>query len=83
MTMQLNLRVSEDFFNHAQQYAKIHGFLNIQEFFREAAREKIYEQDQVRSEYLEKLNSIEASTFMSEIESEKFERELKKRAKLK
>ena len=43
MTTQISLRVSEDFFQQAKHYAKIHGFLNVQEFIRDAAREKIFE----------------------------------------
>lgn len=80
MTTQINLRVSEEFLEQAKHYAKSHGFLNIQEFFREVAREKIYDEAQVRTEYLEKLNSKEASTFLSDSETEDFEKELEKRA---
>lgn len=83
MTTQINIRIPEDFFEQAKNYAKDHGFLNVQEFFREAAREKVYEDVQVRTEYLERLNSKEATTFLSESEAEEFEKELKKRAMLK
>ena len=83
VTTQINLRMPEDFFEQARDYAKAHGFLNVQEFFREAAREKIYDDVQIRTEYLERLNSKEANTFLSESESEEFEKELRKRAMLK
>lgn len=83
MTTQINLRITEDFFEQAKQYAQAHGFLNVQEFFREAAREKVFEDVQVRPEYLERLKSKEATTFLSESEAEEFEKELKKRAMLK
>ena len=76
--MQLNLRVSEEFFQQAKQYAKVHGFLNIQELFREAVRKKIFEEDQVRTDYLERLNCKEASTFLSEQESEESFKKSKK-----
>ena len=48
--MQINLRIPEDFFEQAKNYAKANGFQNIQEFFREVAREKIYEDIQIRFE---------------------------------
>ena len=82
MTTQINLRLPEDFFEQAKNYAKDHGFLNVQEFFREAAREKLFDDVPVRTEYLKRLNSKEATTFLSESETEEFEKELRKRAKL-
>ena len=81
-TIQINLRVSEDFLENAKNYAKSHGYLNIQEFMREAAREKIYEQYEVRPEYLERLNSKDATTFLSDEEADKFDKELEERARL-
>ena len=82
MTTQINIRVSEDFLEEAKRYAKSHGYLNIQEFIRDAAREKLYEQYEVRKEYIEKLNSKDATTFLSDKEADKLDRELEKRAKL-
>ncbi len=82
MTTQINIRVSEDFLDDARNYAKKHGYLNLQEFIRDAAREKIYEQYEVRNEYLEKLNSKDANTFLSDEEADEFDKELEKRAKL-
>ena len=81
-TTQINLRISEDFLEDARNYAKSHGYLNIQEFIREAAREKIYEQYEIRPEYLERLNSKEATTFLSDEEADEFDKELEERAKL-
>jgi hypothetical protein len=83
MTTQINIRIPEEFLEQTKHYAKAHGFLNVQEFFREAAREKMYDYIQVRTEYLKKLNTKEANTFLTDKDSEKFEKELKKRAKLK
>lgn len=80
MTTQINVRIPEDFFEQAKEYAKTHGFLNVQELFREATREKIYNDIEVRERYLRRLKSKEATTFLSAKESEEFERELKKRA---
>jgi hypothetical protein len=81
MTIQINLRITKDFFEKAKDYAKSKGFLNVQEFFRETAREKIYENYEVKTQYLKRLNSKEANTFLSEKETEEFEKELKKRVK--
>ena len=81
MTTQINLRIPEDFHEQAKHYAKTHGFLSVQEFFREAAREKIFDNVKIRQDYLERLNSKEASTFLSDDESKEFEKELEKRAK--
>lgn len=83
MTTQINLRITEDFFEQAKEYAKVHGFLSVQELFREAAREKVYDEAQVRTEYLERLNRKEATTFLSNKETKEFEKELEKRARLK
>jgi len=82
MTTQINIRVSEDFLDDARNYARNHGYLNIQEFIRDAAREKIYEQYEVRNEYLEKLNSKDATTFLSDEEADEFDKKLEKIAKL-
>ncbi|PLW79669.1 hypothetical protein C0585_06770 [Candidatus Woesearchaeota archaeon] len=82
MTTQINLRLSEDFLEQAKEYAKNHGFLNVQEFMREAAREKIFDNFKVREEYLERLNSKDANSFLSDEEADIFEKELKDRANL-
>ena len=82
MTTQINIRVSEDFLQNAKKYAKNHGYLNVQEFIRDAAREKLYETREIRPEYLEKLNSKDANTFLSKEESKEFHEELKRRANL-
>lgn len=83
MTTQINLRIPDEFHEQAKEYAKTHGFLSVQEFFREAAREKIFDNFEVRKEYIEILKSKEANTFLSDKESDEFEKELLERAKLK
>ena len=83
MTTQINLRLSNEFLEEARIYAKNNGFLNIQEFFREAAREKVYNDKEIKSEYIKRLQSKEANTFLSKKESKQFEKELEMRAKLK
>ena len=80
MTIQINIRISEDFFKRAKEYAKNNGFLNIQEFFRETMRQKIYDENEVKIDYLEKLNCQEATTFLSDKENEEFEKDLNNRA---
>ena len=81
-TTQINIRVSDDFLEEARNYAKFHGYLNVQEFIRDAAREKIYDQYEVREEYLQKLKSKDATTFLSDEEADEFDKELERRAKL-
>ena len=82
MTTQISLRVSEDFFQQAKHYAKIHGFLNVQEFIRDAAREKIFDNFEIKQKYLDRLDSKDANSFLSDNESEAFENELNKKAML-
>jgi hypothetical protein len=79
---QINLRVNEDFLEQAKQYAKNNGFLSVQEFFREAAREKLFDSSEIKKDYLKRLQSKEANTFLSDKEAEEFENELNKRAML-
>ncbi|MGE0793227.1 MAG: hypothetical protein AB7V77_03565 [Candidatus Woesearchaeota archaeon] len=81
MTTQINLRLDEDFLEKAKQYAKIKGFLNVQEFFREAAREKLFD-DEIREDYLKKLHSQEATTFLSIKDTEEFHKKLKIKSEL-
>lgn len=76
MSMQLNIRVSEEFMTTAKAFARKKGYLNVQEFMREAAREQMYE---VRPEYLERLKSKDATTFLSEKEAAEFEKELRQK----
>ncbi|MCA9486172.1 hypothetical protein H6501_01770 [Candidatus Woesearchaeota archaeon] len=81
-TTQINIRISKDFLEEVRNYAKFHGYLNVQEFIRDAAREKIYDQYEVREEYLAKLKSKDATTFLSDKEANEFDKELERRAKL-
>ena len=76
MTTQINLRITDSFLKQARTYAKNNGFLNVQEFFREAVREKLFEQPQVREDYVKRLKSTEANSFLSDKESKEFEMEL-------
>lgn len=80
MTTQINLKFQNDFYDLAKEYADSRGYMSIQELVRDALREKIYDDLEIREEYKEILKSKEANTFLSEEESEKFHEELKKRA---
>lgn len=82
MATQINLRFDDEFLEKARNHAKSKGFLNIQEFIREAVREKIYEEDSLNIAYLQRLHSKEAQTFVSEEEAQSYEKELEKRANL-
>lgn len=82
-TTQINIRVSKEFLEEAKIYAKKKGYLNVQEFFRDAARERIYDDLEVRPEYLKVLESKEANTFLSEEESVELDNLLKERIKMK
>ena len=82
MTTQINIRLPEDFLQQARTYAQSHGFLNVQEFFREAAREKIYDDLEIKPAYLKRLESTDATTFLTEKEADQFEKKLNKAIRL-
>ena len=73
MTTQINLRVTEEFLSDAQRYADENGYLSVQEFLRDAAREKLY---RVREEYRSRLDSEDARRTLSDDEARAFEKEL-------
>ena len=81
MSTQINLKLTKDFFNKLENYANDYGYISIQELTREALREKIYSNLDVKKEYKEKLKSIDANSFSSTKESEKFIESLKKKLK--
>lgn len=82
MASQINLRFDDDFLKRAKTHAKLHGFLNVQEFIRETVREKLYDDVELNKEYIQRLHSKEAQTFVSEEEAQYYEKELEKRANL-
>ena len=43
MNTQVNLRISDDLLEQSRDYAKKHGFWNVQELIKEALREKVVE----------------------------------------
>ena len=70
MTTQINLKFQEDFYNLTKEYADSRGYMSIQELVRDALREKIYDDLDLREEYKQVLNSDDANSFSS-IESSK------------
>ncbi len=80
MTTQINLKFQDDFFELAKSYADSKGYMSIQELVRDALREKIFDDLEIRDEYKKVLQSKEANTFLSEEESEKFHEEMRKKA---
>lgn len=82
MVSQVNLKFQDDFYTMTKDYASSRGYMSIQEFIREAVRDKIFDELEVSEEYKKVLQSKEANTFLSEEESEKFHEELKRKAGL-
>lgn len=81
MTTQVNLKFQEDFFDLAKDYADSRGYMSIQEFIREAVRDKIFDNLELRNEYKKVLESKEANTFSSVKDSKEFMNKLRERAK--
>ena len=81
MATQINIRMNEDFLDKAREYARLKGYLNVQEFFREAAREKLFDDNELRPEYIKKLKSKEANTFSNVEDSKKLINSLKNKVK--
>ena len=65
MATQINLKFQDDFFKLAKSYADSRGYMSIQELVRDALREKIFDDLEVRDEYKRVLQSKEASRFTS------------------
>jgi hypothetical protein len=83
MVTQINLKFQDDFFKLAKNYANKKGYMSIQELVREALREKIFNDLEIRDEYKKVLQSKDANTFLSEEDSKKFHEEMKKKAGIK
>ncbi|MBI2652612.1 hypothetical protein HYX00_04055 [Candidatus Woesearchaeota archaeon] len=52
MNTQINVRLTEKVLVSAQSYAEEHGFSSIQEFIKEAIREKLFEKIEISKEEL-------------------------------
>ena len=57
-TTQINMKFQERFMEKMKGYANEHGYMSIQELVREAVRDKIDTQYEVREEYLEFLRGL-------------------------
>jgi len=80
MATQINLKFQDNFFELAKDYADSRGYMSIQELVRDALREKIFDNLEIKEEYKEVLRSKEANTFSSIEDSKKFMDELRKKA---
>lgn len=77
MSEQINIRMSQDFLKRAETYAQKKGYLSVQEFFREAVREKLFSDTDVRPEYRTRLASEDATTFLSPEETAQLDKQMK------
>jgi len=50
MNTQINLRISDELLEQSAEYAKKHGFGNIQELIKESLREKVFEEPLTKEE---------------------------------
>jgi hypothetical protein len=83
MTIQVNLKFTENLFNVVKQYCEKFGYMNVQELIRETLREKIFDETKIREDYKKVLKSKEANTFMSIEDSKKYIEKLRKKVELK
>ena len=51
-TTQVNIRMTEQMVTSASEYAKRHGFGNVQELIKESLREKLFEEPMITPEEL-------------------------------
>ena len=61
MNTQINVRLPEKILVSAQSYVEEHGFSSIQEFIKEAIREKLFEQKISKEELALVKNLVEVS----------------------
>lgn len=52
MNKQINLRLPSNLLTEARSYAEKHGFSNIQDFVKEALREKLFEEPKISKKEL-------------------------------
>jgi len=83
VTTQLNLKFQDTFLDKVKGYAQKHGYMSIQELIREAVRDKIDADFEVRDRYVEFLKTNkDANTFSSIAKSKQFMDEMRKKAGL-
>lgn len=81
MVTQINLKFQDDFYDLTKEYANSRGYMSIQELVRDALREKIYDDLDLREEYKQVLNSDDANSFSSVEHSKNYIESLRKKAK--
>ena len=81
MTTQVNLKFQDNFFNMAKDYAESKGYMSVQEFIREAVRDKLFDDLEIKEEYKEVLKSKEANTFSNVEDSKRLMENLREKAK--
>ena len=50
MGHQINLRLPEKLFLSAREYTEVHGYSSMQEFIKEALREKLFDREDISKE---------------------------------
>ena len=82
MVKQINLKFQDNFYELIKEYAEKKGYMSIQELVREALRDKIFDNMEIKNEYKQVLESKEANTFSSVGDSKEIMNKLRERAKL-
>lgn len=58
MGHQINLRLPDKLFNYASEYIEVHGYSSMQEFIKEALREKLFDREEISKEELELVKKL-------------------------
>ena len=58
MNTQINLRLPQKILVSAKSYAEEHGFGNIQDFIKEAVREKLFDEPEITKEEFELVKKL-------------------------
>lgn len=58
MNAQVNLRISDELLENAREYAKKHGFGNVQELIKESLREKVFEEADITEDELKLIKRL-------------------------
>ncbi|MFW6233355.1 MAG: ribbon-helix-helix domain-containing protein [Nanoarchaeota archaeon] len=58
MNTQINLRLSPEFIKKANKQAKLKGFSSLQEFIKDALREKVYPEELISNQELELIKNL-------------------------
>ena len=76
-TTQINVRMEDNFLDKAKNYAKKHGFGNVQELIKEALRERLFSETLITKEELmlvKKLAQVTEEKNLWGTEEELFEK---------